>query len=83
MMNFHLNHDPSTLRAGDKVRTEFNPDEKHVIRKVIYIEHDIRMGSGWAIRADDGGECACCHRPLGKPIGPVDGAWFLPAEETE
>lgn len=64
------------LRKGDLVKSDFNEEEKNIIRKLINITKDAGCGSGYRASADAGEVCKCCKRPMGTEILGVDSAWF-------
>lgn len=76
-----LNKNPGLLRIGDAVVTDFHRNFS-VVRRIVKIELDSTCGSGLLILADGGEKCAECGRTPGKPIGPIDGAWFVPLADA-
>jgi len=68
------------FKRGDKVTSDFYPDEKDLVRTVTSCIKHPNCQSGWRITADAGEPCPCCNRP-GKPIigagnNGVDSEWF-------
>jgi hypothetical protein len=70
------------LKVGDKVTTEFRPDESGIVRTVLEIVDDRRgFGSGRGVRMSDAPTCACCNRPF-YPMSEklLDAYWALPMD---
>jgi len=74
-----LNRSPGKLKVGDNVTTDFDWEHRAVVRTVLRVSKGSDYWSGLSILVDGGEPCKCCGRPIGKEIGPVDGAWFNPA----
>jgi|GEM_PF-4704493 len=78
-----INKHTEKLKAGDKITTDFFEGEESVVRTIIWIEDNARMGSGREVFFDGGNECPCCHRLLGTPlsehvrVGGIDAAWAI------
>ena len=62
------------LRVGMKVRTEYRPEEKDMVRTLLQIHAAPDFGSGYWASADGGEACPTCGRK-GLPILGVDAAW--------
>jgi len=82
----NINKNVQKLKAGDKITTEFFQNEEKVVRTIIWIEDNPKMGSGREVMFDGGEECPCCKRLLGtslddykKGYGGIDAAWVVPA----
>jgi len=78
-----LNKNPGLLRLGDAVVTDIHGESCTIVRHVVKIELDSDCGSGLLASADGGEPCPTCGHTPGKPIGPVDGAWFIPLGDAE
>lgn len=80
------NPDVASLHVGMKVTTDFIPGEEDIVRTLTSLKPTGKaFGSGYCATADGGEErppCPYCQRPheTGTPIGPIDAAFFLPAE---
>lgn len=68
--------DLSTLKAGDRVKTDFHREDKDVVRVILDIQHSLKYGSGYRVAMDDGGVCPCCQRALSMRINGIDGDWI-------
>ena len=77
-----LNDDPSSIKVGDLVTTEFDPDARDVVRRVTHAAKvsQWQYGSGYCIAADGGVKCDSCGRSEASPTPLIDGAWFLPVD---
>lgn len=74
-----LNRNPVTLKAGDKVRTNYLPEERHVVRTLTSLTPSLLAEGGLASAdggEDNGGGTA------GTPIEGVAAAWFLPVDRA-
>lgn len=69
----------SKYKLGDRVVSDFNSDEKNIVRKITIIVKSGGYGSNYQVSADGGENCRCCGR-AGTPIHRVDGAWFEKVE---
>jgi len=72
-----------SIVVGDSVTTEYFPEDANIKRTVTRVDYNCNTGSTIRIWASDGDTCACCNRPLSKPVNGVDGAWFLPVMPDE
>lgn len=73
------------FNVGDKVTTNYYPNQEKIVRAVLEIYKDSDCESGWRVLADGGEPCACCKRPFGNEIGGrhgygVDSGWFKKVE---
>ena len=78
-----LNKNPGLLRLGDAVVTDIHGESCTIVRHVVKITQHERCQSGTVVTVDAGEPCPTCGRTPGKPIGPVDGAWFIPLGDAE
>jgi hypothetical protein len=79
-----INKNVQELKEGDKITTDFFNGEEQVVRTIIWIEDNPKMGSGREVMFDGGNECPCCKRLLGTPLssyikryGGIDAAWVI------
>lgn len=77
-----LNHDPSELKVGDRVTSDFLNVDIHLIRRITWIEKDETTGSGYRASVDGGEPCQCCGKVPGVSIIRVDAAWFRPVRSV-
>jgi len=76
------------FKVGDRVRTEFYPNEKEIIRRVTSVVDHPPCQSGWLVNVDGGAACPYCGRGPGTPgVGyyaeGVDSRWFTRVDEEE
>ena len=77
-----LNNDPSKLKVGDLVTSDFLDVNIRLVRRITWIKKDDSAGSGYRACADGGQPCQCCGHVPGTPILNVDAAWFIPVQEN-
>ena len=73
------------FKVGDRVRTEFHSDEKHIVRNVLRVDADTACQSGWLVMTDGGEPCQHCGCVGRKIFGyysyGIDSRWFTRVDE--
>lgn len=82
-MSIRINKKANLLKVGDKVTSDFYPDEAHLIRNITSIYGDTDCGSGRRASVSGGIPCKLCKVSPGRMIRGVDAAWFIPVAQQE
>jgi hypothetical protein len=83
-----INRNAKELKAGDKITTDFFSGEEKVVRTIIWIKDNPKMGSGREVFFDSGGFCPYCSKPLGTSLEKypliydgIDASWAILANK--
>ena len=63
------------FRVGDKVTTDFQRGQEHIVRTVTEVIGHATCQSGWLVSANAGEPCDKCARGY-DTIGRIDSDWF-------